>query len=149
MDDIKLVATFIAYNLNQKCGFANNTCTRQLALHVSQFHIVVCDNSAPFNFPRPSYWSVTLDNNKCLIPLNYREANVTQCVLRFSVCDPLPSAQCPGRTNSSTCQEVTTDDGQKHYFDIGTYRGNGGYAPLGICCKLNNYCPLLIIISVC
>ena len=74
---------------------------------------------------------MTLQLELCVVPIGYEELNVTSCTVYFSVCKALPGARCAGVTNSSTCQEVVTNDGQMHYYSIGDYRGNDGYEATG------------------
>lgn len=72
---------------------------------------------------RADYWSVALSDehlNKCPIPDSYDGRQVSSCHLHFSICGGLiPKKVCPGHTDGTSCQEIVTSDGRRHYYIVG------------------------------
>jgi hypothetical protein len=74
---------------------------------------------------------MTLEAMNCIVPTGYEETNITDCHIYFSICKPVDESVCPGHTNSSTCQVVTTDDGDQHVYSIGDFQNVNEFQVVG------------------
>ena len=93
------------------------------ALSIINWHTVAVFCSA-------DSWHFNLKNkHHCIVPYGATEDDILSCSITFSVCKPLSS--CDGLTTSSTYEEVTLHKGTTFQFNIGDYRGNNEFAPLG------------------
>ncbi len=78
------------------------------------------------------YWTTSFKEVRdCMLPYNTTDDDVERCNLYVSVCKTLNATLCGGIENSTTCQEVILKNTTKVYFDMGTYKGNGEFSPLG------------------
>ncbi len=59
------------------------------------------------------------------------EDEIEKCTIKFSVCKALPSSECNGISNSSTCEVVTLKNNTQFFYSIGDFRGSDEFAPLG------------------
>jgi hypothetical protein len=66
----------------------------------------------------------------CMLPFNTTEEELAWCNVYLSVCKPLGSEVCPDYPDSTTCQEVMTTNGDRYYYDMGTYEGNKEFYPI-------------------
>lgn len=82
-------------------------------------------------------WNFTVDNphENCLHEIN--DTDVAGCTVFFSICKPLPKSVCGASAgNVSFCQVVTSTDGTKYYYNIGSYSTKHSFIALSKCQRL-------------